>query len=231
MKKLGYTHKRYVPKSVLTERHKEKRREFAISHVSWSIEEWSHVIFTDEKHWSLDGNDGYISIWEKKNGKCLKVPATSKKGGLMIWGAISKTGGIRMICLEGKINASTYIDMLKHDFFEVVGDELPENFIWMHDNAPPHSAKATSAYLEVEGITTMKWPPLSPDLNPIENIWSIMKSKVYSVKKVFPNTSELWAAIVDAWHSIPEETYKSLYESLQSQMVKVIEEKGERIHY
>ena len=68
LKKLGYTHKQYVPKSVLTERHKEKRREFTILHVSWSIEEWSYVIFTNEKHWSLDGNDGYILIWERKMG-------------------------------------------------------------------------------------------------------------------------------------------------------------------
>ncbi len=77
----------------------------------------------------------------------------------------------------------------------------------------------------------MEWPPMSPDLNLIENIWSLMQSEVYKEKKVFKNTSELWDAIIAAWHALPLETFQNLYNSIPSRIIKVLEEKGERIKY
>ena len=149
----------------------------------------------------------------------------------MVWGAISKSRGLWLVCMEGGITADAYIDMLDNDFFNVVEEELPENLIWMHDNAPPHVAMKMRAYLEREGITTMEWLPMSPDLNLIENIWSLMQSEVYKEKKVFKNTSELWDAIIAAWHTLPLETFQNLYNSIPSRIIKVLEEKGERIKY
>jgi hypothetical protein len=149
----------------------------------------------------------------------------------MVWGAISKSGGLRLVCMEGAITADAYVDMLENDFFNVVEDHLPENFVWMHDNAPPHVALRTKAYLERRGITTMEWPPMSPDLNPIENIWSLLQTEVYRGKKEFKNTTDLWNAIIAAWHALPLETFRNLYDSIPGRLIKVIEEKGERIPY
>ena len=50
----------------------------------------------------------------------------------------------------------------------------------MHDNAPAHTATVRKDYHRDHGIITMKWPPYPPDLNPIENVWSHMKSYIYS---------------------------------------------------
>ena len=75
----------------------------------------------------------------------------------MVWGAISKRGGLCLICMEGGITAdAAYIDKLENDFFNMVDEELPENFIWMHDNAPLHVAMKMRGYLERKGITTME---------------------------------------------------------------------------
>ena len=101
-----------------------------------------------------------------------------------MWGAIVKNGRLHLICMEGSINADSYVDMLENDFFSEVNESLPDDFIWMHDNAPPHVVQKTKGYLERKGINTMEWPPMSPDLNPIENIWSMMKDEVYKKKKV-----------------------------------------------
>ena len=52
----------------------------------------------------------------------------------------------------------------------------------MHDNAPSHAEKTTGNYLQKIGFKNgrvMVWPPFSPDLNPIENLRSIIKTKVY----------------------------------------------------
>ena len=47
----------------------------------------------------------------------------------MVWGAISASGGLWLICMEGKITTGAYIDMLENDFFEMVDEELPENYL------------------------------------------------------------------------------------------------------
>jgi len=126
------------------------------------------VIFTDEKKFDLVGNDSHISAWTKGGQRhTVEIPNYSKKG-LMVWGAICAGGTLELICVDENINAQIYVEMLEHDFFPKWEDDLPEGYIWMQDNAPPHAATHTKTYLENKEIRVLSWPPHSPDLNPIE---------------------------------------------------------------
>ena len=225
----SFHHQKVRVKHVLTSLQKFKRLEFTRSHVTWSIDEWKRVVFTDEKKWNLLGNDAYISVWSQNKFSYSQVVETNLRKGLMVWGAISCNGGLRLVCVDERINTETYIDMLQNDFFGVVKEELPSNFLFQQDNAPPHVSRVTKEYLEKEKIPVMDWPPVSPDLSPIENIWGIMSMKVYENGKQYKNVDDLWDAIVQAFHSISAEIYENLYNSLPKRMIQVLEGKGERI--
>jgi len=61
------------------------------------------------------------------------------------------------------------------------------NVILMEDGAPSYIAKATKVLHDRSDLWRMKWPANSPDLNPIENVWRLLK---YWVGKRFPKTDE-----------------------------------------
>ena len=57
----------------------------------------------------------------------------------------------------------------------------------MEDGAPSHIAKATKILHNRNDLWRMKWPANSPNLNPIKNVWRLLK---YRVGKRFPKTDE-----------------------------------------
>jgi transposase len=48
----------------------------------------------------------------------------------------------------------------------------------MQDGAPRHAARATIAKMLERGIRMIYWPPYSPNLNPIETVWNLMKDYI-----------------------------------------------------
>ncbi|KAI2665187.1 Transposable element Tcb1 transposase [Labeo rohita] len=130
---------------------------------------------TEKQHWT-------VAQWSKSS---VKYPQS-----VMVWGAMSAA-----------VNAASYQEILEHFMLpsaeKLYGDE---DFIFPHDLAPAHSAKTTGKWFTDHGITVLNWPANSPDLNPIENLWDIVKRKLRDAR---PNTlDELKAAIEASWASI-----------------------------
>ena len=96
----------------------------------------------------------------------------------------------------------------------------------MQDGATYHTAKSVMAFLKQKKVDVLPWPGNSPDLNPIENIWEIVKRDVG--KKILTNKQDLMEYIIRIWHNNPEltETIKSSIASMPRRIEAVIANKS-----
>jgi DDE superfamily endonuclease len=67
----------------------------------------------------------------------------------------------------------------------------------------------------------LDWPPNSPDLNPIEHIWSYMKKVIAQYSEV-SSAEEMKRIVRDMWKSFRDEEWGKLIESLPERMEAVI---------
>uniref|UniRef100_A0AAZ1Y4I0 Tc1-like transposase DDE domain-containing protein n=1 Tax=Oreochromis aureus TaxID=47969 RepID=A0AAZ1Y4I0_OREAU len=76
------------------------------------------------------------------------------------------------------------------------------------------------------GEKLMTWPPCSPDLNPIENLWSIIKCEIYKEGKQYTSLNSVWEAVVAAARNVDGEQIKTLTGSMDGRLLSVLAKKG-----
>lgn len=228
--------RRPIKKVLLTPRHKKLRYNWALRYMKTNMEA---VIFTDETRVCLDGPDNWSKGWVENNSSPpVKIKRQQGGGGIMIWAGIIDNELIGPVRIkEGvKINSISYCELLKNNFFPWIkskNEDLSKRFIFMHDNAPSHASKHTKSFLEknkIFGENLMIWPPNSPDINPIENFWGILKRKLYENNQKYATKDELWSAIVKFCNKIDKKTIKSLTSSVDNRLITLIQNKGNYIN-
>ncbi len=103
------------------------------------------------------------------------------------------------------------------------------DFIFQQDLAPAHTAKGTKSWFSDHGVSVLDWPANSPDLNPIENLWGIVKRKIRDTRP--NNADELKATVKATWASIPPQQCHKLITSMPRRIEAVIKAKGAPTKY
>ena len=87
------------------------------------------------------------------------------------------------------------------------------------------------AHFNTKGVRVLSWPPSSPDANPIENLWAIIKRRLKT--RGCKNKQELINAFLNVWARDTEiaEICKKLVESMTSRIEAIIASKGGSTKY
>lgn len=219
----------------------KKRLAWCKTHVLWTQNEWNDVIFSDESHFEVINRKNRCFVRrtpdEKEAQFNFSVRTQGGGGTVSVWGCFTAAGTGPLIVYEGRLNADAYIDVISEALPSLV-DDIPlaqrPKCKFMQDNAPCHTAKKTMTWLQrfkqTAKVDCMDWPPTSPDMNPIENIWEIIdqRLKTYQIS----TKQQLEAAIKDVWHTIDVATCAKLVKSVPKRVKAVMKAKGGNIsHY
>lgn len=196
--------KSYTPakKTKLSLLHKANRLAWSVQHLHWRPEQWQSVIFSDESKFVIQQQHvRYVRrrIGERYQDMCVEERGNRSLGEVMIWAAFSYHGHTNVRLIVGRYCANDYINLLQDSLLPHYNRLLPQGGYFMQDNAPIHSANATSQFLQQNNIRLLPWPSLSPDMNPIENLWAICKSEL----KHHPvaNRQQLLQAVQAIWNA------------------------------
>lgn len=142
----------------------------------------------------------------------------------MIWGSFSYYGFGPIYKIDAIMDQHVYLKILRDITLPFAEENMPLRWVLMQDNDPKHTSKRTKQWFKMERIDVMEWPPQSPDLNPIENLWTDVK---FTVSKAKPrNVQQLWEEVQSAWLSIPVERCQRLVNSMPRRCKSVLENKG-----
>ncbi|POM65607.1 Transposase [Phytophthora palmivora] len=226
---MNYVKRNRTPK--LTTRHKVARRTWARTMVQLRTD-WDRVVFSDEKKFNLDGPDGLQYYWHDL--RCEKETYFSRQNGggsVMVWGGFSSQGKTELAFLEGRQNSFNYQETLTNYLLPFGEAFHAGRYIFQHNNASIHASHSTKDFLKSCDVTVLDWPALSPDLNPIENVWGILAREVYRGGKQYMTPQDLKSAIQGAWENLELSRLRSLVKSMPDRASDVLEVKGKKTNH
>jgi transposase len=215
----GFVYGNYSKKSFLTEKHKLIRLNWAKEHIDF---DWTKVIFSDE-----------MSIWKDRcTDKCWYIKGNQKIKETLkhpikvhIWGCITLGGFESYYLFKDNLNSDKYMEIL----FEHLVPIYVNNFIFQQDNSPIHTSKKIKDFLDKSKIKTLKFPPNSPDLNPIENVWHLIK---HYMSKITNLTNENFEEkINECCKKIDYSNIHNIVSSMHIRIQKIIRSNGNHIDY
>lgn len=224
----------------------EKNKMDRLQRCKWLLrnitnEDAKNVLFTDESVFPISGyhnaqNERIYAVNKADISpeEMLKERQQFPKS-VMVWMGVSTKGKTDVIvCEEGcKITAETYKEGILQNALPQAKKMHRGKLIWQQDSAPSHKAKSTQSYLKKSVhrlIPADRWPPCSPDLNPMDYcVWGMLKQRVYA--RHFTTTDELAGIIKEEAKLLDQGKITSSIEQWRKRMQLVVRNNGGHIEH
>jgi hypothetical protein len=225
--RLNLRTRRPAKKPLVIPRHRTERLAFCRAMLQKPEEYWNQVMWSDES-----------KIEQFRSRKTLvrrppnlrydpkyTKPTVKFSESVMVWGCFSMNGRGALYILPKNVtmNGERYLQMLKEklpNFMRILGCGT-----YQQDGARIHWTPNVRAWLASKGYEVFKWPGNSADLNPIENLWDIMKDRVSEKRP--QNLKELIAAIKEVWvREVSPELCRKLAGSMRRRFQAVLHNRG-----
>jgi transposase len=228
----GLRSRRPAKKPFLTPAQMKKRVEFCQMYKNWSVQKWYEVLFSDESTFCQFGSP-VTRVRRLTNTRYLPqntVGTVKHSPKIMIWGCFAGAGrgSLVFIPVGETVNAEKYLQILQGRLQRSM--TLLNCNIYQQDSAPCHTAKIVKNWMKSQRINVLEWPGNSPDLNPIENLWFIMKRKVRGHAPKSMADLQYWIKRVWVQEVSPEYCSK-LVSSMPRRIQAVLQSRGKMTKY
>ncbi|GFW68113.1 transposable element Tcb1 transposase [Trichonephila clavipes] len=157
----------------LTKNHRRLRRQWCDERRIW-VAEWNEVVFNDESRIFLQHHDNRIRVWRHRRegmlNSCVMHRHTGPALGIMVWGDVGYHSRTPLVRIAGTLNSQRYIS----EVLEPVALQGLATAMFQQNNARSHVARIIERFFVNHQIELLPWPARSPDLSPIENMWSMV---------------------------------------------------------
>ena len=215
-----------------SDEHIRKRLSFANGYSNWSVGQWDTVLFSDECHIEL-GPHGQVWV-QRPLGSAFEPQymyhQVAHPDRLSIWGCISGGGVGDIHIFADTLDAPLMRTILSTHLIASARRLFPTGAWWFQqDNDPKHTSRLVQQWLFTNGIQQLDFPPYSPDLNPIENLWAHLKRRVE--RHNARDTIELSQHIREEWAATDPTFLSRIVHSMHKRCQAVIQNRGHKTHY
>lgn len=217
----------------IVKRNKKKRVTWAREHLGWSNTDWSRIVFSDEATLYPKRTKTFVR-WTR-TGVSNPAPFEDNldKKSINVWGYIRYDGLGELIRFEGDMRKEDYLEMLDEYLFDAIEDQFnpDDKLTFMQDGASYHTTPYVTDELRRWGVNCLPWPPQSPDLNPIENLWACLRQKLWERRAQIKNSNDTWRHACEIFNNLTLAYIRKLYSSMHKRLESVIELKGNRTRF
>ena len=221
-------------KPLVNKPNRTKRIKYAKEMMEKSFSYWKDVLWSDESKFNLFGSDGKVMVWRSKteefSPQCT-VPTVKHHGGsVMVWGCFARGGVGNLHFIDGTMDRFVYREILQKNLRQSAQKlGFGNQIVFQHDNDPKHTSAVVRNWLKEKHIEVLRWPPFSPDLNPIEHVWDELERRM---KKHQPkNKDELKQYLLQEWLAIGTDVTEKLVDSVPNRLYECVRMKGYPTRY